>query len=219
MTEIADPVAIRERTIKSLVMPVGLANPLWLAFSAAASAGACWWLMTRWTKPFNAEAVLEGLAAPAKTAAAKASAVAPAEKTPETTPVLLEVAAQTATSLIEAAAAPVEAALEAVQERVEDVQEAVEEEAALLDEALAEAAPAFEGVDKDEAQVVDDLTRLVGVGPRTAAALAERGVVRFADLASWSEDQMAAFDQELSLKGRSVRDAWLAQARRLAAEG
>ena len=35
MTDIADPAAVRERALKSLSVPVGLANPLWLAFGAA----------------------------------------------------------------------------------------------------------------------------------------------------------------------------------------
>jgi predicted flap endonuclease-1-like 5' DNA nuclease len=216
MTDIADPAAARERALKSLTLPLGLANPLWLAFGAAASAGACWWLLTRIANPFNAEALFAG-AAPAKAAAKAAkpaaAAKAPAaaarkaapeaapvrpvdERTPETTPVLLEVALDVTSALVEAAEAPVEAALEAAHEIVEAPVEDV--------------APAVE--------VDDDLTIMVGVGPRTARALIDRGVTRFAQLAAWSEDQMAAFDHELSLKGRSVRDAWLAQAKRLAAD-
>jgi predicted flap endonuclease-1-like 5' DNA nuclease len=62
----------------------------------------------------------------------------------------------------------------------------------------------------------DDLTTLVGIGPKLAAALAERGVTRFAHLAAWTTDEAAAFDAELNLKGRVARDAWIAQAKRLA---
>ncbi len=61
----------------------------------------------------------------------------------------------------------------------------------------------------------DDLTRLVGLGPRSAAALAARGVTRFAELAAWTAEEMAAFDAETNLKGRSRRDAWVAQAKAL----
>jgi predicted flap endonuclease-1-like 5' DNA nuclease len=199
MTDIADPAAARERALKSLAVPLGLANPLWLAFGAAASAGACWWLLTRFANPFNAEAFFAG-AAPAKTGAMGAEApVRPVdERTPATTAVLLEVALDVAPAIIEAVEAPVEAALEAAQVTLETV--------ALVDDT------------PPEAEAEDDLTRLVGVGPRTARALLDRGVTRFAHLAAWTEDQMAAFDQELNLKGRSVRDAWLAQAKRLAAE-
>jgi predicted flap endonuclease-1-like 5' DNA nuclease len=66
---------------------------------------------------------------------------------------------------------------------------------------------------------VDDLTQLSGIGPKLAAALAERGITTFAQLAAWTEENAAAFDAELSLKGRVARDAWIAQARRLAGEG
>jgi predicted flap endonuclease-1-like 5' DNA nuclease len=62
----------------------------------------------------------------------------------------------------------------------------------------------------------DDLTRLTGVGPKLALELAARGIRTFAQLADWTEDQAQAFDSELSLKGRVARDAWIAQARRLA---
>ena len=66
--------------------------------------------------------------------------------------------------------------------------------------------------------VADDLTQLSGIGPKLAAALAERGITTFAQLAAWTEENAAAFDAELSLKGRVARDAWVAQARRLAGE-
>jgi predicted flap endonuclease-1-like 5' DNA nuclease len=64
----------------------------------------------------------------------------------------------------------------------------------------------------------DDLTRLVGIGPKLAAALAERGVTTFAQIALWSEQELADIDKALDLKGRAVRDAWVAQAKRFAAE-
>jgi predicted flap endonuclease-1-like 5' DNA nuclease len=212
ISDIADPTALRERTMKSLTVPIGLANPLWLAFGAAASAGAAWWLMTRWANPLNAEAMFGAAfktapkAAPEKTPARKAvKAVENApEPTPETTPVVLQVALEVAPAVVEAVAAPVETALEVVQA-----------EAAALSEAVTEA---LADTEAETEEVADDFTRLVGIGPRTAAALAERGVTRFAQLAAWTEDQLAAFDAELSLKGRSVRDKWRAQAKRLAAE-
>ena len=61
----------------------------------------------------------------------------------------------------------------------------------------------------------DDLTRLVGIGPKLAAALAEHGVTSFTHIAAWTADDIAKFDRELSLKGRAVRDAWVAQASRM----
>ena len=68
------------------------------------------------------------------------------------------------------------------------------------------------------ADTPDDLTRLVGIGPKLSVALAERGVTRFAQLAAWTETDLAEIDKALDLKGRAVRDAWIAQAKRLAAE-
>jgi len=64
----------------------------------------------------------------------------------------------------------------------------------------------------------DDLTRMVGIGPKLAAALAERGVTRFADIAAWTAKELAEVDAALSLKGRAVREAWVAQAKRLSAD-
>lgn len=75
----------------------------------------------------------------------------------------------------------------------------------------AEAAPAV-----IEAVEPDDLTRMTGIGPKLSAALAERGVTRFAQIAAWTADEIAELDAALSLKGRAVREAWVAQAKRLA---
>jgi len=65
----------------------------------------------------------------------------------------------------------------------------------------------------------DDLTQLVGVGPKLAAALAERGVTRFAQLAAWTTEELAAIDVALNLRGRAHRDNWVAQATAFAAKG
>jgi len=63
----------------------------------------------------------------------------------------------------------------------------------------------------------DDLTLLVGIGPKLAAALSKRGVSRFAQIAAWTDADVAKLDKALDLKGRAVRDAWVAQAAKLAA--
>jgi predicted flap endonuclease-1-like 5' DNA nuclease len=63
----------------------------------------------------------------------------------------------------------------------------------------------------------DDLTRLTGIGPKLALALAERGITRFAQIAAWTGKDLEEIDKALSLKGRAVRDAWVSQARRLVA--
>jgi predicted flap endonuclease-1-like 5' DNA nuclease len=64
----------------------------------------------------------------------------------------------------------------------------------------------------------DDLTQLVGVGPKLALALADRGVSRFSQIAEWTDDDLAYFDRELNLKGRATREGWVDQAKALASE-
>lgn len=98
--------------------------------------------------------------------------------------------------------------VEAVEEMAEVAAEVVEDAA----EAAIEAAP--EVAEATVAAPADDLTRLSGIGPKLAVALAERGVTRFADIAAWTEDDIARFDKDLKLMGRVGREAWLAQARR-----
>jgi predicted flap endonuclease-1-like 5' DNA nuclease len=77
--------------------------------------------------------------------------------------------------------------------------------------------PVFEALAEVEAAVADDLTKLAGVGPKIAQALAERGVERFEQLAAWTEEELAAFDAALDLRGRAIRAGFVDQARRLAA--
>lgn len=62
---------------------------------------------------------------------------------------------------------------------------------------------------------IDDLTRLVGIGPKLAASLSELGVTRFSQIAAWTADDLKSIDELLNLKGRADRDAWIAQAKRL----
>lgn len=78
---------------------------------------------------------------------------------------------------------------------------------------LAEAVAAQEA-----ATQTDDLTRIKGLGPKLKARLAELGVVSFAQIAAWTEADIAAIDAQLgTFAGRSTRDQWVAQARFLAA--
>ncbi|MFN3989152.1 MAG: hypothetical protein ACK4IS_02715 [Erythrobacter sp.] len=64
----------------------------------------------------------------------------------------------------------------------------------------------------------DDLTRIKGLGPKIAALLGELGITRFAQIAAWSEEDIAAIDAQLGrFSGRIVRDQWVVQAKLLAA--
>ena len=63
----------------------------------------------------------------------------------------------------------------------------------------------------------DNLTQLKGVGPKLSARLAELGVTSFAQIAAWTEADIAAIDAQLgTFAGRATRDNWVEQAGYLA---
>lgn len=209
---------------------VGAVSPLWLMFGGAAAAGAAyWWWASRWREAVNLEALMaltpEPVAPPPESVA-----VLEAEAQPEAEPVVqaATLAAETAATVLdavqdiaEAAAEPlVEAAAnEPVAEPIAAVEPAVAEASATVEGAVDEGADTASAVAQDKIAegAADDLTRLVGIGPKLAASLAELGVTRFSQIAAWTPDELASFDHLLNLKGRAERDAWIAQAQRLAA--
>ncbi len=71
---------------------------------------------------------------------------------------------------------------------------------------VAEAAPA----------AGDDLKQLSGVGPALEKKLLAAGVTTFAQIAAWTEEDVAAMDEKLSFKGRIEREGWIEQAKKLA---
>ena len=62
----------------------------------------------------------------------------------------------------------------------------------------------------------DDLKQLSGVGPALEKKLHAAGVTSFAQIAAWTEADVAAMDEQLSFKGRIEREGWIAQAKELA---
>ncbi len=79
-------------------------------------------------------------------------------------------------------------------------------------------APAATPAPEPVAASEDDLTRIKGLGPKIAALLAELGVTSFAQIASWSDEDVAEIDAKLGrFSGRITRDQWVIQARLLAA--
>jgi large subunit ribosomal protein L21 len=62
----------------------------------------------------------------------------------------------------------------------------------------------------------DDLKQLSGVGPALEKKLHAAGVTSFAQIAAWTDADVAATDEQLSLKGRIEREGWIAQAKELA---
>lgn len=62
----------------------------------------------------------------------------------------------------------------------------------------------------------DDLTRLRGVGPVLAMRMKAHGITSYAQIAVWSDGDVARVSDTLRLGGRIERDGWRAQARDLA---
>jgi len=217
---------------------VGAASPLWLMFGGAAAAGAAyWWWASRWREAVNLEALMalapEPVAPPLEALATLEAQPAPvveaveamAEVAETVIDAVEEVAVATAEPLVEVVVAANEDVAELVVETVAEpiaqaepaVIEAVEAVAEAPVEVVADAAPVVEAVAETVKAAGDDLTRLVGVGPKLAASLADLGVTTFSQIAAWTPDELASFDELLNLKGRADRDAWIAQAKRFAA--
>jgi len=189
---------------------LGAASPLWLLFGGAAAAGATWWWWSaRWREAVNLEALSGAPAAALETLAEPESPLMDAETVVAET--LLE------SVPVEAVAEGVDLEAEAPAPADEIAAEVAVPEVVLeaVSEPVAEVAP-LEGLASET--VADDLTRLVGVGPKLSSALAELGITRFSQIAAWTAEDIASFDQLLALKGRAERDAWVAQARRLMGE-
>ncbi|MES2302564.1 MAG: hypothetical protein V4521_10920 [Pseudomonadota bacterium] len=63
----------------------------------------------------------------------------------------------------------------------------------------------------------DDLGRIKGVGPKLKALLTSLGVSSYAQIAGWTDEDIARIDAQLgSFAGRATRDNWVEQARLLA---
>lgn len=225
---------------------VGATSPLWLMFGGAAAAGAAyWWWASRWREAVNLEAVLALAPEPVAPAtesqeileAAPEPVVEALTEAAEAADVVLDAVEETAETLAEASSALVEAANDATLDMVETTVDAVAELEAEVEQPIpeiqaAEAPPSeplvaevapdatlaeMEAVTEALIDGGDDLTRLVGVGPKLAASLAELGVTTFSQIAAWTPEELADIDLKLGLKGRAERDAWIAQARRFAA--
>jgi predicted flap endonuclease-1-like 5' DNA nuclease len=174
-------------TEKMLSLPMGAISPLWLMFAGAATVGAAYFWSRTFFKPTNIEALFK---APE---ALKDATIDVAEAAVEAVEAETRVVIDVIETVVETTSEVVDEAIEAAPEPVQDV--------------LAALAP--------EPVAPDDLTVLTGIGPKLAAALAERGVTRFAQIAAWTDEDIAGFDKELKLMGRIGREAWVAQAARL----
>lgn len=61
----------------------------------------------------------------------------------------------------------------------------------------------------------DDLTKLSGVGPVIVGKLNDAGITTFKQIAEWTAEDVAKFDEQLNFKGRIEREGWIEQAKEL----
>jgi NADH-quinone oxidoreductase subunit E len=87
-----------------------------------------------------------------------------------------------------------------------------------VDDPPAEAGPAARARPA-RARKADDLKLIAGIGPKLEQVLNARGVRSFAEIAAWTEEDVARLDAELGVNGRIVRDDWVGQAKVLSARG
>lgn len=109
-----------------------------------------------------------------------------------------------------------EAAANAEALRMAAIQDEAEAENAQRDAAAAAAAAeaaAAERLAKSKAKVIDPIVDIGGLGPATAAKLAELDITSFAQIAAWDEPTIAMLDEALNLKGAIKRGDWVGQAK------
>ena len=86
---------------------------------------------------------------------------------------------------------------------------------------VAKAAPKAKAAAKEAPKAAagsDDLKKLSGVGPALEKKLIAGGVTGFAQIAGWSDADVAKFDEAISLKGKIEKEGWIEQAKTFAAE-
>jgi large subunit ribosomal protein L19 len=76
---------------------------------------------------------------------------------------------------------------------------------------------AFKGFKKPKG-APDDLTQIKGVDAELVGKLNTIGVIKFEQIANFSDDDIANVDEALTLNGRIEKDDWVSQAQRLMAE-
>jgi large subunit ribosomal protein L19 len=76
---------------------------------------------------------------------------------------------------------------------------------------------AFKGFKRPKGEA-DDLTRIKGIDAQLAGRLTGLGVIKFDQIANFSDDDLANVDETLALDGRIEKDDWVSQAQQLVAE-
>jgi large subunit ribosomal protein L19 len=76
---------------------------------------------------------------------------------------------------------------------------------------------AFKGFKRPKGEP-DDLTKLKGVNAELAGRLSGLGVIKFEQIANFSDEDIANVDEALALEGRIEKNDWVSQAQALVAE-
>jgi large subunit ribosomal protein L19 len=76
---------------------------------------------------------------------------------------------------------------------------------------------AFKGFKRPKGEP-DDLTKIKGVSAELTAKLGGLGIIKFDQIANFSDEDIANVDEALSLEGRIEKDDWVRQAQGLLAE-
>ncbi|NNH63099.1 5' DNA nuclease [Rhizobium laguerreae] len=79
--------------------------------------------------------------------------------------------------------------------------------------------PAVKAKPVARAGKADDLKLIAGIGPKLEQVLNARGIRSFAEIAAWTDEEIARLDAELGFNGRIGRDDWTGQAKVLAGRG
>ncbi|WP_413990541.1 50S ribosomal protein L21 [Labrys okinawensis] len=64
---------------------------------------------------------------------------------------------------------------------------------------------------------VSNLSLISGIGPAIEKKLRAAGIVSWNEIAAWTDEDVAKWDEELALRGRATREEWVTQAKELLA--
>ncbi len=79
-----------------------------------------------------------------------------------------------------------------------------------------EAPAAFAAVPAGELDT-SNLSLISGIGPTIEKKLRAAGIVSWNEIAAWTDEDIAKWDEELALRGRATREEWVVQAKELLA--
>jgi large subunit ribosomal protein L21 len=78
-------------------------------------------------------------------------------------------------------------------------------------------APRAAKVQGEAGRDASNLSLIAGIGPTIEKKLRAAGITSWDQIASWSEADLAKWDDELKLRGRATREEWVVQAQELLA--